>query len=155
MVLDVDPPTPPDLTNRGVPNGAKTAEVMTSESDLRRAELEALLEDGAWTEAFHEWAEYTDLTEADFREIDSEGLFDELDFYWDPVEEALAFDIPDLPDAWTGRTVFASLVRTELTDLGHAVVEMLEDAYVEWGETEPADGVWSEEALGEEPPQRD
>lgn len=155
MVLDVETPEPPDLTNRGVPDGAETAEVMRNESDLRRAELESLLADGAWTEAFNEWAEYTDFTEADFREVEAEELFGQLDFYWDPVDEELTFEIPELPDTWTERTVFASLVETELSDLGQAVVEMLEDSYVEWGEAEPEDGVWSEEALGEEPPQRD
>ncbi|AFK21149.1 hypothetical protein E6P09_15440 (plasmid) [Haloferax mediterranei ATCC 33500] len=154
MVLDVESPDPPDLTNRGLPSEFEAPEVLGT-SNLRREELEEILRDGAWNEAFSEWATYTDLTEEEYQTIRGRGLFEQLDFYWDPVEERLRFEVPNPPAEWSTREDLVSNARAELTDLGHAVVEMLEDAYVDWGEEETSDAVWREEALGEESPYKD
>jgi hypothetical protein len=135
MALDVAPPEPPHLSNRGVPNEFEAVETVDNAAGLRREELESILRDGAWQEAFNEWAEYTDLSEAEFRTLDDLGLFGALDFYWDPEDGSLRFDSP-LSDGAAEFEGLASLDRslrdvaeTELRDLGRTVVEMLEDAY--------------------------
>jgi hypothetical protein len=64
-----------------------------------------------------------------------------LDFYWDPAEGRLRFEVPPLP-AVEGDE---SLLRTELSDLAHTVVEMIEDAYWEGAPH------WAAEAFEEEP----
>lgn len=50
MVLDVETPAQPDLTNRPVPSVLDADEVSDSDGDLRRAELEWALADGAWSD---------------------------------------------------------------------------------------------------------
>lgn len=70
MALDVETPDPPDLTNRGMPDDVDPSNVTDGLSDLRREELEEILQDGAWNEAFREWATYTDLTEAEYRTME-------------------------------------------------------------------------------------
>ena len=151
MALDVESPEPPDLTNRGLPGGLEAAEGV--EGDLRREELERFLRDGAWNEAFKEWAEYTDLTVEEYRSVEEHGLIERLDVYWDPADGRLRAEVPDLPATWDDE--FASTVRVELSDLGRAVIEMLEDAYVDWGEEGASDVFWSEAATSEEPPRED
>jgi hypothetical protein len=155
MTLTVEPPESPDITNRGLPRAFEPADSLEGTSDLRRDELEAVLRDGAWSEAFNEWAEYTDLNEAEYDRIRDAGLLHELDFYWDPVEARLRFEVPTLPSALAEETDLASKVTAELTDLGHIVVEMLEDGYVDWGEGATSDDTWSEETFEEETPESD
>ncbi|WP_435348876.1 hypothetical protein [Haloarchaeobius sp. HRN-SO-5] len=152
MALDVESPDPPDLTNRGLPREFENIDSLGNQSDLRRDELEDVLRDGVWSEAFREWAEYTDLTEAEYRTIHEHGLVEELDFYWDPVDERLRFELPVAPDEWSEREDLWSRARVELADLGDAVVEMLEDAYIDWGGDGTSASVWSEQALDEESP---
>lgn len=151
MALDVESPNSPDLTNRGTPSELEASEVIGSESDLRREELERFLQDGAWNEAFEEWAEYTDLSQKEYEEILERGLVGQIDFFWDPVETRLRFVIPPVPDEWPDGTDISSKVRTELTDLGQTVVEMLEDGYVDWEDKDRSEKVWAEEKSSEEP----
>ncbi|KTG13644.1 hypothetical protein [Haloferax profundi] len=150
MVLDVETPGSPDLTNRGTPSELDASEVIEGESDLRRGELEGFFRDGAWSEAFNEWAEYTDLSESEYELVREEGLIEQMDFYWDPVTESLQFEVPVVPEGDV-----ASKIRTELTDLGQTVVEMLEDGYVDWNEKNHSEMVWSEEKSSEEPTMSD
>jgi hypothetical protein len=72
--MDIETPTPPDLTNRGVPARIDAA-VSTTEVDLRRPDLEAVLGEGAWQEGVDEWAQYTDLDEADVALAEEMGWF--------------------------------------------------------------------------------
>ncbi|MFB6102198.1 MAG: hypothetical protein ABEJ73_06490 [Haloplanus sp.] len=144
MALDVEVPEPPDLTNRSVPDGFEATDELGGPSEFHREDLEEILRDGAWQEAFREWAAYTDLTDQEYRTLREHGLLAELDIYWNPTEERLRFEVPPFPDD-VGDEVAESLLRAELTDLGHAVVEMIEDAY--W-EGEPH---WAEEVFDEEP----
>lgn len=150
MALDVDRPDPPDLTNRELPTGFDPDASFDSVADLRRGELETALRDGAWSEAFREWATYTDLTAAEFRLIDARGLFADLDFYWDPAAESLEFEVPELPDGRETRDDFPPNVRSELTDLCRTVIETLEDGYVEWGQTAESENVWEPETFDED-----
>ena len=150
MTLTVEPPESPDITNRGLPRALEPADSLEETSDLRREELEGIHRDGAWSEAFNEWAEYTDLDEAEYERIRDAGLFHELDFYWDPLEARLRFEVPTLPSALAEQTDLASKANAELTDLGHIVVERLEDGYVDWGEEGDSGDTWSEETFEEE-----
>lgn len=97
MALDVEVPNPPDLTNRGVPDDFDATDELGGPNEFHRAELEDVLRDGAWQEAFHEWAAYTDLTDEEYRVLYDRGLLEELDFYWDPAEGRLRFEVPPLP----------------------------------------------------------
>jgi hypothetical protein len=63
MSLDVDPPDPPELAAVD-PNEYEDAEVAGGE--YRRDDLEALLREGAWEDAFSEWADGTDMDESDW-----------------------------------------------------------------------------------------
>jgi hypothetical protein len=104
MALDVAVPEPPDLANRGLPSefaGVEDVEAVDDVAALRREELDAVLRDGAWREAFEEWAEYTDLTEA----VDVEGV-DSLD------------------------SPLRNLAETELRELGRTVAEVVEETYL-------------------------
>jgi hypothetical protein len=146
MALDVAVPEQPDLTNRGLPSELEAASVIEGESELRRQELEDILREGAWEEAFREWAEYTDLTEAEFRTVRDAGLFEGLDFYWDPTEATIRFEVPALPESWAGDD-FASRVETELTDLCETVHEMLDSGYIDWDADGTLDDPWVEETF--------
>lgn len=149
MALDVETPDPPDLTNRGMPDDVDPSNVTDSLSDLRREELEEILRDGAWSEAFREWATYTDLTEAEYRMISVHGLIEELDFYWNPTEERLRFELRKSPVKLSEQIEFATTVRAELADLGDTVIETVEDAYLDWSDEETE--FWTEEMFDEEP----
>jgi len=153
MALDVEIPDPPDLSNRGKP---RDFEMPDSEGspDFHREDLEALLHDTAWTMGFEEWLDRTDLTTEHVEAVTELGLFQELDFYWDPADERLRDDAPAVPADWREREETAdldssdvSLVRSELQDLARTVREALED------ELERSDAVsaalWVDDPYGE------
>jgi hypothetical protein len=134
MTLDVSIPEPPDLSNRGAPEEFEWTEDTGGAEDFRREELEALLKDGAWAEGFNEWGEYMSMDEQQVRAVEDLGLFHEFDFYWDPTQDRLRADPPELPEDWAEREATASwnsstvgAVESELQDLGDVVHEVLED----------------------------
>lgn len=152
------------MTNRGFPAGVDFETVETeSEADFRREEVEEVLREGAWDEGFREWAEYTDLSEEEYRTAHERGLLEELDFYWDPGSESLRCDVPDVLADESSRDDFASRVRTELTDLGETVTGRMADGYVDWdgvsddvwAEEGVPENAWSEETTGEDPADRE
>lgn len=120
----------------------ESVEAVGGAGDFRRTELETILQDGAWNEAFEEWAEYTDLNEEEFQVIRDLGLIQQLDIFWDPSEERLRFEAPVVPEDWRDRLDvtppdtedLAPRLEGEPMDLGHTVVEMLDDGYVDYGE---------------------
>jgi hypothetical protein len=137
MALDIEVPEPPDLSNRGMPREFDWQEETLGSEDFYREDVEDLLQEGAWTEGVNEWAEYTNLDDADVRLVNELGLFQAFDFYWDPTDDRLRFDAPTIPDDWRERPATESLdssrvsmIDNELDDLGRAVQEVLED-YVE------------------------
>lgn len=154
MALDIETPDPPDLTNRGFPAGLEDADAVGSESDLRRGELEALLREGAWTEGFDEWAEYTDLSAAEYQAVLTAGLLEALDFYWDPVAEELAFSVPTVPAGLVNPEENGDRIRNELEELSGAVVGVLESGYTDWDGLSP-DDTWSDELFDDDTPPDD
>ncbi|MDZ7745815.1 MAG: hypothetical protein U5K28_04560 [Halobacteriales archaeon] len=153
MTLDVPIPEPPDLSNRGRPSGFdwEESETLGSE-DFYREDLENLLQEGAWREAFEEWAEYTDLDEETVRAVDELGLFHAFDFYRDPTDDHLRFDAPTMPEDWRERDVTESIdsdsvsaINSELHGLGRTVHETLQN-YLQ--RTRGASD-WGEERFGE------
>lgn len=150
MGLSVETPTPPDLTNRPLPSDIDPDEVDERMGDLRSGELEQLLKDGAWNEAFEEWAEYSDLTEPEYRGLEDAGLFELLDFYWHPGSDELRFEVPSVEAGLTRTEAFDSRMRGELTDLGRTVVELLETEYVDWGADGTSEDIWTEESFDED-----
>lgn len=149
MGLDVEPPEPPDLTNRGLPRGLDI-ETGVGGYDLHREELEDILREGAWTEAVNEWAEYTDLTESEYRTLQDRELFQALDVYWDPTESVVRFELPVLSEEFPDEPELRERALLELSDLGDTLLELLEESYVDWDE--PGTGPsWTNEAFSEEP----
>lgn len=157
MALDVPVPDPPDVTNRGVPYDLADDEYVASGNELRREEIELFLEEGAWREAFSEWASYTDLREAEWAVVIEADLVHEFDFYWDPSSARLGYTAPRIPSDWRDSGAYPdsldeslrSKLNDELDELADAVVEMLED-YVTWGSAAESDRIWSEETASEE-----
>lgn len=134
MGLAVDAPTPPDLTNRPLPSAIDPADVLDSTGDLRREELEQALRDGAWDDAFEDWTEDTDLNESEYRAILDAGLIETLDFYWDPYDGGVEFELPSVSERLADRSKLAGLAESELTDLGEAVTKRLDDGALDWDE---------------------
>ena len=135
MALDVESPAPPDLTNRSLPTAIDPDETVDATGDLRRQELEDALRDGAWDDAFEEWAEYTDLSESEYRAVHHAGLVEELDLFWHPDRGTVEFELPPIPDRIGGDASLASRAASELSDLGEIVADVL-TASVDWTATE-------------------
>ncbi|MFB6171023.1 MAG: hypothetical protein ABEJ23_00710 [Haloarculaceae archaeon] len=163
MGQDIDVPAAPELTNRGRAREQAGVEETGDLEEIRRAELETALAEGAWQEAFDEWAAYTDLTGAEIATLAELGVFQAFDFFWDPDAEGLDVETPRIdPGSPTAEQVAAvegssaDLLTDELADLGRTVVEELEDAYPLWT-TEETDYVWSEATFGQarDEPERD
>lgn len=158
MARNVEVPDPPELTNRGLPSAFADVEAVGGAADLRRDELEAILADGAWQDAFDEWSEYTDLTPAEIGVLRDAGLFESFDIYWDPAAESLDYEPPSIPHDWGTKAraagvdspVNRSLVVEAIDDLGRMVVETIEDAYLRF-EDEADDYVWSVDTFGQAP----
>jgi len=153
MALEVEVPDPPDLSNRGMPREFEWQEETLGSEDFYREDVEDLLQEGAWTEGFNEWTEYTNLDEEHVRLVSDLGLFQAFDFYWDPTDDRLRFDAPTIPDGWRERPATESLdssrvsmIDNELDDLGRAVQEVLED-YLERNDAS-SDFGWGEDTYG-------
>jgi hypothetical protein len=109
---------------------------------------------GGWTEGFNEWAEYTNLDAEHVRIVSDLGLFQALDYYWDPTEDRLRFDAPTISDDWRERDATesfdsstVSMIDNEVAELGRAVREVLDD-YLERND-EASDYGWGAETYGE------
>jgi hypothetical protein len=153
MANDIEVPEPPDLSNRGMPREFEWQEETLGSEEFYREDIEDLLQEGAWKEGFNEWAEYTTIDEEDVRLVEDLGLFQALDFYWDPTEDRLRFDAPTVADGSRERERTQSLdsstvstIENELEDLGRAVQETLED-YLDRDDVE-SDYGWGEETYG-------
>jgi len=141
MSLDVAVPAPPTL-DRIDPNEYDDADVV-GDTDYKRDELEALLREGAWEEAFAEWAVETNLDEREFDIVTDLGMIEQFDFFWDSFAERVGYHAPGIPEDWKERNYHPELdswgtvsgINAALTELGQIVCDVLLDEYVDW-ETE-------------------
>lgn len=138
MTLDVDAPSPPSLSTKGDVSRYEDADVQGD--DYRREELEEFLADGAWEDAFEEWAAHTDLTEEEYAVVRDLGLVEEYDFFWDSFAGRVGYHAPGIPEDWKERDYHPDLdswnavsgINAAMTELGQVVCDVLEDEYIDW-----------------------
>jgi len=138
MSLDADPPDPPELADAD-PNEYDDAEVV-GETDYKREELAALLEQGAWAEAFEEWAEHTDLDEREFGIVMDLEMLAEFDFFWDAFADRVGYHAPGIPEDWKVKEYHPELdswatvseINASLAELGETVSRTLKEGYIDW-----------------------
>jgi len=138
MALDVAVPDPPELEGMD-PNEYEDAEVV-GEADYRREEIESVLRDGAWEEAFSEWAADASMTETDFTVVRDLGLLGRFDFFWDSHANRVGYHAPGLPEDWKERNIHpeidswgtVSAINAGLTELGQVACEVLKAEYIDW-----------------------
>ena len=141
MALDVDPPDPPRLEETD-PNQYEDAEVV-GDTDYKREEIETLLAEGAWEQAFEEWAAEAGVDERTFGIMLDLELFDRYDFFWDAFADRVGYHAPGLPEDWQERDLHPELsswetvsgINAALAELGDTVSRTLKADYVDW-ETE-------------------
>jgi hypothetical protein len=141
MAIDASPPDPPELEEID-PNQYEDAEVV-GDTDYRRDEIEALLREGAWDQAFDEWADDTDVDEESFDIMTDLEMFARFDFFWDAFADRVGYHAPGLPEDWKERDLHPDLdswetvsgINAGLAELGDAVSRTLKADYIDW-ETE-------------------
>lgn len=146
MALDVDAPDPPELQDVD-PNDYDDAEVI-GETDYKRDEIAALLNDGAWVQAWDTWAVESDLSALELEIVEDLNLIQHYDFFWDSFADRVGYHAPGIPEDWKERDYHSDLdswktvssINAELTELGQTVCEVLKTDYIEWeSEYEPPD----------------
>ena len=138
MSLDADPPAPPELDEID-PNEYDDADIV-GDTDYKRAELEAFLQEGAWAEAFDQWAADTGMDAAVFEIVLELNLVGRFDFFWDSFAERVGYHAPGIPEDWQERDIHPGLdswgtvssINAGLTELGQVVCDVLKDDYVDW-----------------------
>lgn len=144
MSLDVEIPDPPKLEAID-PNEYEDTEV-AGDTDYRREELEQFLQDGAWEEAFIEWAKDARIDETEFQIVRDLGMIQQFDFFWDSFAERVGYHAPGIPENWKERNYHPDLdswgsvsgINAGLTELGQVVCDVLKDGYIDWeSEYEP------------------
>ena len=135
MALDVETPDPPSLRgpqSRGEYESLDTVDP-DPEDDSRRDAVRAALREGAWRDAFEEWAEHASLTVEEFETVGRLGLFEAFDFYWDPAGEDVGYRAPTVPEGRRDefRDGGADGVDEELDALGRTVSAVLERDYLD------------------------
>jgi len=141
MAIDASPPDPPELEEID-PNQYEDAEVV-GDTDYRRDEIEALLREGAWDQAFDEWADDTDVDGESFDIMTDLEMFARFDFFWDAFADRVGYHAPGLPEDWKERDLHPDLdswetvsgINAGLAELGDAVSRTLKADYIDW-ETE-------------------
>jgi hypothetical protein len=138
MSLDVDPPEPPELNP--AQDVADYDDADPGGAEYRREELQEFLEDGAWEEAFDQWAALTDLDETAFGVVRDLGMVQEFDFFWDSFATRVGYHAPGLPENWRERDIHPNLdswdavsgINAAMAELGGVVSETLGEEYVDW-----------------------
>ncbi|MFC6906332.1 hypothetical protein [Halalkalicoccus tibetensis] len=138
MGLDVEIPDPPEL-DADDPAEYDDVDAVGVE-DYRREELEGFLADGAWADAFEEWAAHTELTEEEYAVARDLDLLDEFDFFWDDFADRVGYHAPGLPEDWRERELHPELdswstvsaINASLTELGQIASDVLKEEYVDW-----------------------
>lgn len=138
MSLDVPVPDPPELSSVD-PNEYEDAEVAGTD-DYRREELSVFLADGAWEEAFAQWAADARLSEAEWEIVEDLEMISHFDFFWDAFADRVGYHAPGLPEDWKTRNLHPDLdswstvsaINAGLTELGQIVCEVLKEEYIDW-----------------------
>lgn len=141
MTLDVETPDSPELEETD-PNEYDDAEVV-GDTDYKRDEIEQLLKQGAWEQAFSEWAEQSELDEREFQIVLDLDMLQQFDFFWDSFAERVGYHAPGIPEDWKERNYHEDIaswgtvsgINAGLTELGQIVCDVLKNDYIEW-ETE-------------------
>lgn len=141
MTLDVEPPDPPSLSTNVDISEYDDVET-TGGSDYHRDDLQAFLEEGAWAEAFDEWAAHTDLDEDDWQIVLDLDLVSEFDFFWDEFADRVGYHAPGVDEDWRERNIHPALdswntvssINANLAELGRTVSDLLKSDYVDWRE---------------------
>ena len=132
MSLDVEIPDAPPL--HGPQSRGEYAAIDTTDEepgdDHRREEVATALEEGAWHDAFEEWAEHTYLSESEFETAAGLGLFGRFDFYWDPSADDVGYRAPTVASDERGAFDDVQGVDNALDSLGRVVSETLENDYL-------------------------
>ncbi|RLM57511.1 hypothetical protein DVK02_07040 [Halobellus sp. Atlit-31R] len=139
MSLSVATPPAPNLEDAVDPNEYEDADVV-GDTDYRRGDLETLLRDGAWADAFELWAADTDVTEAEWAIVLDLEMLSHFDFFWDDFADRVGYHAPGLPEDWKERQLHpeidswktVSSINAGLTELGQTVCEVLKDDYITW-----------------------
>jgi hypothetical protein len=138
MGLDVETPDPPSLSTNVDASQYEDADVQGDE--YRREELEEFLANGAWDDAFGEWAAHTDMDEEEFEIAQELGMFEEYDFFWDSFADRVGYHAPGIPQDWREKEYHSGLdswgsvssINAGLTELGQVVSEVLKENYIDW-----------------------
>lgn len=152
--LDDDIPDPPSLRGpqpRTEYEATGASQDDSGGDDYRREAIAEFLHEGAWAEAFGEWADATSLTAAEFDPVVDLGLIDEFDFYWDPSTDDVGFVAPTVPEE--ARADFdrddVEEIEGELDTLGRIVTEVLENDYLLRDDADEQFGFFAEETDGD------
>ena len=144
MTLNVETPDPPTLEPDLDPNEYDDATV--EGSDYRREELDEFLREGAWAEAFEQWAATAEMTAEEWGIVEDLDLVSRYDFFWDDFADRVGYHAPGLPEDWRERDIHPGLeswgtvssINAGLTELGQVVSEVLKEEYIDWeAEYEP------------------
>jgi len=135
--LEVPPPRHPELEAID-PNEYDDAEVMGE--NYRRDDIEALLADGAWEEAFREWSQGASLDAEDWAIVEDLDMTDQFDFFWDDFADRVGYHAPGIPEDWKEREYHPAIqsweqvsgINAALTELGQTVCEVLKQEYIDW-----------------------
>ena len=138
MTLDVEAPDPPELSHDMSVEEYEDTDVQGE--DYRREELQDFLDQGAWEDAFSEWAEHAELDEAEWQIVLDLGLVSEFDFFWDDFADRVGYHAPGLPEDWRERELHPDIdswgtvsgINASLTELGQIVCEILKQDYIDW-----------------------
>ncbi len=138
MSLAVDTPEPPHLSLEATADEYDDVDVDGDE--YRREELQTFLHDGAWEQAFQEWAQRSELEEDEWEIVLDLELVEEFDFFWDDFAARVGYHAPGLPENWREREIHPELdswgtvsgINAGLTELGQTVCDVLKDEYIDW-----------------------
>ena len=142
----MDTPDPPSLDETD-PNEYDDAEIV-GETDYRRDEIEAYLENGAWDTAFEQWLGESELDETELRIVLDLDFVQEFDFFWDSYADRVGYHAPGIPEDWKEREYHheidswstVSAINAEMTELGQIVCDVLKGEYIDWeSDYEPPD----------------
>ena len=138
MSLDVPVPERPPLASSV--DTADYEDVEVQGDEYRRDELATALDDGAWADAFEEWAQDTGVDAATWDIVTDLDLVSEFDFFWDSFAGRVGYHAPGLPENWREQELHpdieswetVSSINAGLTELGQVVCDVLADDYLDW-----------------------